>query len=350
MPNPDNRPLVLVTGASGFLGSYLTRALSRQGEKVLALYHSHEPAAFLKELPGVTWQCCDLLDVYAVAAVMEGISRVYHCAAIVSFSPEHREQMLHFNISSTAHVADEALNAGVEKLLHFSSIASLGRSTSGEKIHEESTWEDSRNNSSYAISKQAAEMEVWRAIGEGLNAAVLNPGIILGAPLNGNWSSGSAALIPVVAKSFPFYTQGINAFTGVEDAVHAAILLMNSQVSAERFIISTGNFSYREIFNMMAAALNVKPPHIAAGPFLTSLVWRWYGLKKKLGGGPATITRESARNAQLQCEYSNEKFLQHFTGFRYRSMEETISEIAESYMKNAPDLTPKKGRKMTIST
>lgn len=305
-----------------------------RGDQVLALYHRHEPPAALQELAGVTWRQCDLLDVYAVAEIMEGIKQVYHCAAVVSFSPEHREAMMHFNISSTANVADEALNAVVEKLVHFSSIASLGRNTPGDDIHEESIWEDSRNNSSYAISKQAAEMEVWRAIGEGLNAAILNPGIILGAPLNGNWRTGSAGMMPVAAKSFPFYTQGINAFTGVEDVVNAAILLMESSVSAERFVISTGNFTYREIFNIMAEALQVKPPHIAAGPFLTSLVWRWYGLKKRLGAGPATITRETARNAQLQCRYTNEKFLKQFPQFEYRPMEDTIREMAEIY-KNA---------------
>ena len=89
--------MILVTGASGFVGRHLVQHLSAQGNKVRALYNKHAPAEYLKNLPGVHWMQCDLLDVFAVEEAMQGITEVYHCAAIVSFDPQMRDKMLHFN-------------------------------------------------------------------------------------------------------------------------------------------------------------------------------------------------------------------------------------------------------------
>ena len=94
--------MVLITGASGFLGQRLVRYLSAGGQRVRALYYNSIPTGDLASMPGVEWLQCDLLDVFAVAEAMEGVSHVYHCAAIVSFLPADREVMLHFNTESTA--------------------------------------------------------------------------------------------------------------------------------------------------------------------------------------------------------------------------------------------------------
>lgn len=323
--------MILLTGASGFLGSHLAVALSKEGREVRALYHNHPPSGELADLPGVKWQQRDLLDVFDVAEAMADIEEVYHCAAVVSFRPGDRERMLHLNVQSTAHVVDEALQAGVRKLVHLSSVAAIGRSLPLKTISESNEWEESNNNSAYARSKYAAEMEVWRGIAEGLDAAILNPGIILGAPLNGAWSDGSAAMMQVAAKGFPFYTGGANAFVGVADVARAALLLMESEVTAERFILSAECLPYRQLFTLMAAALGQKPPHIAAGPFLSGLVWRWNALRQRLTGRKATVTRETARNAQLTCSYDNSKFLQAFPSFRYTPIKEVIREMAAAY-------------------
>lgn len=323
--------MILLTGASGFLGSHLAVALSKEGRPVRALYHRNPPPDQLLRLPHLTWQQADLLDIFDVEAVMAGISEVYHCAAIVSFRPADKEEMLRVNAQSTAHVVDEALRQGARKLVHLSSVAAIGRNPAKKELKENDEWEESKNNSTYARSKHAAEMEVWRGIAEGLNAVILNPGIILGTPLNGNWQDGSPALMHVVAKGFPFYTQGANAFVGVQDVVRAAQLLMHSKVTAERFILSAACLSYRQLFTEMALALGKKPPHIAAGPFLSGLVWRWAALRQALTGRKATVTRETARNAQLTCSYNNEKFLKAFPAFQYTPIEEVVAGMARDF-------------------
>lgn len=319
----------MVTGASGFVGTHLVRFLSQKGHTVRALYNSRPPAADMQSLPGVTWLPCDLLDVFAVDEVMQGVGDVYHCAAIVSFKPADKERLLHFNVESTANVANAALEHNVRKLVYISSIASLGRKTNGREITEEEQWEESGNNSVYARSKYLAELEVWRAMGEGLDAVIVNPGIILG---EGDWSDGSARLMKIAYNEFPFYTSGINGWVDVADVVRAMYELMQSDVVDERFIIAEGNHAYKDIFTMMAHALGRKPPHIHANRWMTNLVWRWNMLKHRLTGGELTITRETANTSQNKNLYSNGKLLQFLPGFRYTPMQQTIQRMAQVYL------------------
>lgn len=321
--------MILVTGASGFVGHHLVRLLSGKGHIVHALYNRNEPGDELKRLPGVTWQQCDLLDIYAVEEVFEGIDEVYHCAAIVSFHPGHKERLLHVNTESTTNVVNEALERGIRKLVYVSSVAALGRTEgSNKQITEEEEWEESRHNSVYGQSKYQAEMEVWRGIGEGLSATIVNPGIILG---EGNWDEGSARLIKIVDREFPFYTEGINGWVDVADVAKAMYLLMQSDIEAERFILSAGNYSYKEIFTLMAGALGRKPPHIKASSWMTELLWRFMMLKTALTGETATITKETTRTAQKQCFYCNDKLIKHLPAFSYTPIAQSVARMAAAY-------------------
>ena len=274
--------MILITGASGFLGRHLARHLSAQGLHARALYNNHPPPPGLAGLPGLEWVHCDLLDIFDVEEVMRGITDIYHCAAIVSFDPHKRDEMLHFNPESTANVVNEALRQGIRKMVYVSSVAALGRTGEPNKeINEDVEWSESKYNSAYGLSKCLAETEVWRGIGEGLNAVIINPGIILG---EGDWDAGPARIMKVVNGEFPFYTNGITSWVGAADVVEIMAMLMASAVAAERYIVSAGNRSFREIFNLMAAALHKKPPRYYAGAWLTAITWRWYALQGALGG------------------------------------------------------------------
>ena len=322
--------MILVTGASGFLGSHLVRLLSRQGKQVRALYFSRQPASADQNLPGVSWMRCDLLDVFDVEEAIRNVTCIYHCAAIVSFHPREKDRMLHFNTESTANLVNEALLSGVRKLLFVSSVAALGRTEQqNQEITEEEQWEESSYNSRYGLSKHLSELEIWRGAGEGLNAVIINPGIILGP---GNWSEGSARLMKVVNNEFPFFTGGLNAWVDVRDVASIMVSLMESEVRDERFIVSAGNFSYREIFTSMAEALGKKPPGIRAGKWLTALVWRWSMLRSRLFGETVSITRETARTSQKKAYYNNHKLLQYLPDFRYRDMRDTISFMAAAFI------------------
>lgn len=324
--------MILVTGASGFVGAHLTKRLSEEGRQVRALYNRNAPNAAMQSWNGVEWCQADLLDVYTAEEVMDGISEVYHCAAIVSFNPRRRKEMIHANTETAANVVNAALDAGIRKLVHISSVAALGRDGTSKEITEEAQWEESNLNSGYGLSKYGAEMEVWRGIGEGLEGAVLNPGIILGEPLtDAGWEDGSPKLMQIVYNEFPFYTHGVTAFVDVQDVIAAAIALMDSDISGERFILSEGNYPFRDVFTMMAEALGKKPPHIAANGLMTQLVWRASAVKSLFTGKAATITRETARNAQSKSFYKADKIVMTLPQFRYTPIKDTISRMALAF-------------------
>lgn len=321
--------MVLVTGASGFLGQHLVRRLVAENVPIRALYHNTKPSEELRQLPNVSWVQCDLLDIFEVEEVFKNIREVYHCAAKVSFETEDKYLIQKVNADSTANVVNAALEANIRKLVFVSSIATLGRGNLEKPLTENDFWEESKNNTAYARSKYLSEMEVWRAMAEGLNAVIINPAVILGV---GNWEQGSARLMKVVDNEFPFYTEGVNGWVNVKDVVEAMLMLMKSDISEERFILCEGNHSYKEIFTLMANALGKKPPHIKAPKWATGLLWRWNFLRKLFTGKSATVTKETTRTAQVKCYYNNEKLLSALPDFKYTPIEETIEKMGHAYL------------------
>lgn len=318
--------MILVTGASGFLGKHLVRMLSAQGATARALYNNNAPKGDMATLPGVTWQRYDLLDIYAVEEAMAGIDEIYHCAAVVSFKPADKQRMIHFNVESTANIVNQALSQGIRKMIYVSSVAALGEFGHGKKtITEEEEWQENKMGSSYSVSKYQAEMEVWRGIGEGLTAAIVNPSIIIGSD---NTNEAFSGIMEAVAKGLPFYTNGTVGWVDVQDVARSMVMLMESDILAERFIISEGNHSYKEMLAIMARALDKRAPFIHARRWMTGLVWRAAML---IGGAAATITRETMRSAHETNAYDNSKFLRAFPSFQYKPIAASVADMAQSF-------------------
>ncbi len=322
--------MVLVTGASGFLGRYLVKDLAVRGQKVRALFHSRKPSDELLSLPGIEWQYCDLLDIFDVEEAMKGITEIYHCAAIVSFDPARRDDLLHFNPESTANLVNQALLQGINKMVYVSSIAALGRDGNTEKeINEEEEWGESRYNSAYGLSKYMAETEVWRGIGEGLNAVIVNPGILLGTCEK---NDPPYQLLNIVNNEFPFYTKGVTSWVDAADVVQAMTMLMESPVHSERYILSAGNFGYFEVFTKLAKAMNKKPPHYYANSLMAGIAWRLSLIKNRISGSSPSLTRETASNSNLVSLYNNNKLQKAFPLFSYTPINQTIEQMSHHYI------------------
>ena len=192
--------MILITGGTGFLGAQLVRSLAAAGKPLRCIYREGSAGKIPREITGdVEWMPGDLLDVISLEMAMEGVEQVFHCAGLVSFQPGSRQLLQQVNVEGTANVVNAALERGVKKMVHVSSVAAIGRPSSGSVIDENCKWEDHPNNSVYALSKYLAEMEVWRGIGEGLPAVIVNPSVILGG--SGNWDEGSSSLA-LTAASF----------------------------------------------------------------------------------------------------------------------------------------------------
>ena len=301
------------------MGSQLIRSLLLAGCRVRAIFNK-TPLPFFTE-GQVEQYPCSILDVVGLEEVMQGVDEIYHCAAIVSYDPARKHELFTINVEGTINVVNAALNTGVKKLVHVSSVAALGRIKENVPVNENINWSEETSNSNYGRSKYLSELEVWRGIGEGLNAVIVNPVIILG---DGDWNSGSSQIFKSMYNEFPWYTEGISGFVDVRDVAGAMIGLMQSNISSERFIISAENRSYHEIFDLIADGFGKKKPAKKVTPFIAAMVWRLEGLKKIFTGKSPLLTKETAAAAQASVTFDNKKLLQFLPGFKYRSIEETI--------------------------
>lgn len=314
--------MVLVTGGAGLVGKELITQLLANGKQVRAVYNQTPlvPAA----RHGLETMHCNILDVVQLEAAMKGIEEVYHCAAIVSFNPKQKAALFKINVEGTANIVNAALDAGVKKMVYVSSVAALGRIRQNEPITELMNWTAETSNSAYGQSKYLAEMEVWRGIAEGLDAVMVNPTIILGA---GNWNEGSTKIFQNVYNEFPWYADGTTGFVDVKDVAKAMILLMESNISGHRFILSAANSTYKEVLYMMAEGFGKKPPHKKVTPFIAEMVWRLEAVKSWFTKSDPLITRETAKTALTRAQFDNSKLLKFLPGFSYTPLPDTVLRV-----------------------
>lgn len=316
--------MILVTGGTGLVGSHLLQVLTQQALPVKAIYRGNTPPALLQDK--VQWVQANLLDVVALENAFNNVTQVYHCAATVSFNPKRKQELHQTNIVGTANIVNACINNGVEKLVYVSSVAALGRIRDDVAIDETMNWTEETGNSEYGKTKYLAEMEVWRGIAEGLQAVIVNPVIILGSA---DWNKGSTEIFQSAYKQFPWYTTGTTGFVDVQDVVKAMIALMNSTITAERFILSAATISYKEIFTLIAKAFNKKPPYKKVTPFIAALVWRIEAIKYFFTGKPPLLTRETTKTALTKASFNNTKLLEHLPNFTYTPLETTVARICK---------------------
>ena len=332
--------MILVTGGTGFLGAHLLYHLTLAGKEIRALKRGHSSLKLVNKifsyytktpdilLSKIEWVTGDVLDLFSLQEAFIGVKKVYHTAAVVSFEPGEKKQMLHTNVAGTANVVNVALEKKIDKLCYVSSIAALGRSSDKKPISEHTHFSTSETPSTYAISKYEAEREVWRGIHEGLNAVIVNPSVILGP---GNWNTGSAKLFQTIYNGLKFYTKGVNGFVDVNDVARVMMLLMESDVAGEQFLVTAEDVSYHQLFTMMAEVLKVKPPKREAGVFLSTMYWRLLAIKSLVTGKNPTVTKETAQTAQQVFHYDNGKLLKHLD-FQYMPVEESVKQAGELFL------------------
>ena len=310
--------MILVTGGTGFIGAHLLFKLAEQDCQVKALkrknsstqltrkifsYYTQQPERLLKN---IEWIEGDLLDVYSLLVAFEGVDQLYHAAAMVSLDSADEKKLLATNIEGTANVVNAALEKKVKKLCYVSSIGALGYVADHELIDDETPWDASLKKSLYSKSKHEAEREVWRGMAEGLNAVIVNPSVVLGP---GNWNHGSPKIFNTIYKGLKFYPQGTNGFVDVKDVVKAMILLMNTDATGARYIVSSENISYKKLFTWMAEELQVESPKYKAGKWLGEAGWRLSKLISLFNGHQQSITKSAVRSSNRSYAYSNSKLL-----------------------------------------
>jgi len=320
--------MILVTGGTGFLGSELIKQLTDSGLAVRAL--KRKTSLIPSVIEGnklVDWFEADINEPATLEDAFVGITKVFHCAAFVSFNPKDKKQLFHVNIEGTSNIVNLCAENN-RRLLHVSSVAALGEAKKGKQITEQDFWEYDAKAHAYGLSKYEAEMEVWRGITEGLDAVIVNPSVIIGK--NAGFE-GSGAIFKLVKGGFPFYTDGASGFVDVADVAKAMVLLMESAITGERYIISADNYHYKDLFTEIANGFNVKPPTTEAKPWMLGIAWRALKFFSIFTGKDPSITKDAAKSSLSLSYYSNEKVIAA-TGIQFKPINQTIQEITQ-YLK-----------------
>jgi dihydroflavonol-4-reductase len=273
----------------------------------------------------------DVLDIYSLERALQGVNQVIHAAAKVSFWRKEHEQVTKVNAEGTANLVNACLDAEVDKLVHVSSVAAIGKQLSkGESLlNEETPWNPSLAQSKYALSKYRAEMEVYRGISEGLNAAIVNPGFILGP--TDNWQEGTGKIFSIIHRGLRFYNRGLNGYVGVGDVARACRLVLEKEVAkGERYILVGENLSYQQVFGMIAGALGKEPPRWGIPPWLSIWVGRISELLAAISGKAPIVSLESMRSGIRQYQFDGRKIKQ--LGLEYEPIAEVVHQTAQQYL------------------
>ena len=333
------RPMVLVTGGTGLVGSHLLYELILQGESPRAIYRTAQSKVQVERLfsfyakdgralfDKIQWVEADLLNIPALESALKGVKEVYHCAALISFDPADYDRLRDTNEKGSSNIVNLCLKEGVKRLCYVSSIAALGKNQADLNISEETEWTDYRNNV-YSISKHLAEMQVWRGSQEGLEVAIVNPGVIIGP---GDWNRGSGLLFKRASRGGTYFPPGGTGFVTVKNVVAVMCALMRAETFNEQYILVDENLTYREIMSKIAVALNKPVPRKELQLWQLRLLWRLDFLRSALSGKRRRLTRAAARSFRKQYIYRNDKLMQAFP-LEYQSLDQAIEESATYFL------------------
>lgn len=332
--------MILVTGGTGLVGAHLLFHLLNENKPIRAIYRNEKKFENVKRIfsyytkdadtlfNNIEWVEADLNNIPQLTEAFKDITHVYHCAAFVSFEPNKFDVLKKTNIKGTANVVNFCIGNKVEKLCYVSSIAALGSALNNEIITEDTEWNKEIDNSVYAITKYGAELEVWRGTQEGLDAVIVNPGVIIGP---GIWRYGSGSLIKMIYNGLKYYTTGSTGYIDVNDVVKAMIQLVKSDYKNERYILVSENLSFKVFFTKTARYLGVKPPQKEAKPWLLNIAWRLDWLKHKLTGKRRVLSKQTAKSALTETNYSNNK-IKEAIDFEFLPIDKSIETTSARYL------------------
>jgi dihydroflavonol-4-reductase len=317
---------VLVTGATGFVGSWLVRRLIERGDTVHVLHRKSSNLDDLAGLPFVS-RLGDVTDPASVASAAQDVDQVYHLAGVVGYSRAMRPVMDKVNIGGTRNVVEAIRRSPrAPKLVYMSSVVAVGASFDGKPLNEESPYNVSRLNLGYFETKHSAELLVKEACREGhIQAVILNPSTIYGG---GDAKKGSRkAQLKTARGKFPFYTRGGVSIVSVHDIVEALLAAPERGRNGERYILSGENITIKDLLYKIAGFAGAKPPSIFLPDAAVHAIGRVGDLMEKLGRkGP--LNSENAWTSLLYHWFDHSKATREL-GFNPRPADEALKESVD---------------------
>ena len=246
----------LVTGATGFVGSWLTKLLVNKGHSVKVFCRDPSKAPDKTEV-----FVGDITQTDALKKAVLGVDVVYHLAGLVSYGKKHLKAMQKVNVQGTQNVIEACINARTQRLVHISSVAAIGASFTPDSLNEESDFLIENLNLGYFQTKKLAEDLVKQSVKSGkLDAVILNPATIYGP---GDMLKSSRKIHLQVAKGyFPFYPHGGVSIIDIESVVEAIHTATKKGRKGERYILSGENILIKELFQIITQVVGRKSPFI----------------------------------------------------------------------------------------
>lgn len=331
--------MILISGGTGLIGGHLLLSLTQDEEPIRAIYRSKAKLANVKALfeshgnlnyYKIEWVQADLLDVPSLEKAFQGITKVYHCAGLISFEPNAYKELRKVNIDGTANLVNLCIAYSIKKLAYISSIAVFGDQACQKEIDETSYWNPEAENNGYAIAKYGAEIEVWRATQEGVPVVIVNPGVVLG---EGFEDSPSSAIFKYVDKGISYYPPGSSVFVDVKDVSKVIHLLMESPIYNQRYILAGELLKYETVLSLIAQYLGKKAPSKKLHKWQLKLLSRLDGIRSFMFGRKRVLSRHSAETLCSTPQYSNKKITQELD-FEFTDISSTIQRICRTITHN----------------
>ncbi len=295
---------VLVTGATGFIGSQLTAELVRRGYQVRVLRRPTSKTLMLDGLP-VEHVYGDILQPDAVARAVAGCDWVFHVAALASYWRVPREQVYAVNVQGTRVVMDACLREGVRRVVYTSSVAAIGIPRNGQPADETNPFDALSASFAYADSKHRAEEVVQGAVAAGLDAVIVNPAAVIG-PGDHNLITGSI-IVEYARRPLPFVTPGGLCVADVQAVVEGHILAAQYGRAGHRYILGGENLSHQEIARIVTEVAGRRPPRWTLPPWILLPTALAVEAVNRVLPLPPVVSGEQIRLAAFNAFYDSSK-------------------------------------------
>jgi dihydroflavonol-4-reductase len=292
----------LVTGATGFIGSHVTRLLLERGDDVRAAVRKQSNLAALEGIDVAT-VTLDVLDRRSVRRSMKGVDRVFHIAGTTDLRLA-RDAAFAVNVEGTRLVLEEALRAGVERVIQTSSVAAIGPAPTGLVADESNIWDAGRHAIPYVDSKHEAEVMALRLAARGLPLVIVNPAHVMGAGIGPHPPGSSTVLVRrFMRRQIPAYVDGTLNIVGVEDVARGHLLADQLGQLGQRYILGNRNFTMDRLFADLGRLSGVEPPAVKLRLPVALVI----AAAAERAGRPSMPSTVEVRAASLNWAFSSAK-------------------------------------------
>jgi len=321
----------LVTGATGFIGSHIAKKLVDRGEHVKVLLRGSSKTTNIDDID-VERVYGDVMDLSSINEALRGCDTLYHTAGVASFRKKDYQKMEDINVGGTSNILNAALESGVKKAVHTSSIAAIGVDSQGGIADEQTKYDLDYLGVKYLETKHRGEQIALELAKKGLPLVVVNPATVIGT--GDIYLSSTAFILWYYKKKFPGYMDGTLNMVDVEDVADGHILAAEKGKIGERYILGNENFTLLELFSLLEEVTGVPKPKMKI-PYFMALA-SGYFVERILGmsfPNYSTMDLDSVKLSKLRWHFDSSKAIAEL-GYQPRDIKKSVKNTLEWFREN----------------